>query len=74
MEWQQVNTVVTHTTQKNSITQQINEIKEDLNKQRATITQRKRAVGNTLLAVQEFVWLVAFKCSMIAKSPGITLS
>ncbi|MCP9258009.1 hypothetical protein DINM_001173 [Dirofilaria immitis] len=56
-EWQQIysGTALTQTTQKNAFMQQINEIKEDLNKQRAAITQRKRIIGNTLLAVQEFV-------------------
>uniref|UniRef100_A0A0R3RSE7 GAR domain-containing protein n=1 Tax=Elaeophora elaphi TaxID=1147741 RepID=A0A0R3RSE7_9BILA len=55
-EWQQVcSTIATQTTQKNAVIQQINEIREDLNKQRAAITQRKRVIGNTLLAVQEFI-------------------
>ncbi|VBB27153.1 unnamed protein product [Acanthocheilonema viteae] len=55
-EWQRVcSAVVTQTTQKNAVVQQINEIREDLSKQRAAITQRKRVIGNTILAVQEFV-------------------
>lgn len=58
-EWQQISsTIVIQATQKNAAAQQINEIREDLNKQHAAITQRKRVIGNTLLAVQEFVWLV----------------
>ncbi|EFO27979.2 spectraplakin [Loa loa] len=56
LEWQQLwSTTITQTTQKNAVMQQINEIREDLNKQRAAITQRKRVIGNMLLAVQEFV-------------------
>uniref|UniRef100_A0AAF5PYW1 GAR domain-containing protein n=2 Tax=Wuchereria bancrofti TaxID=6293 RepID=A0AAF5PYW1_WUCBA len=56
LEWQQVcSTTFTQTTQKSAVMQQASEIREDLNKQRAAIMQRKRVIGNTLLTVQEFV-------------------
>ncbi|KAK6106184.1 Spectrin repeat family protein [Brugia pahangi] len=57
LEWQQVcsSSTFTQTAQKSAVMQQVSEIREDLNKQRAAIMQRKRVIGNTLLAVQEFV-------------------
>lgn len=59
LEWQQIteNGVVT-VGQKNAVVQQLNELKGDISKQRIAIMQRKRMIGNTQLALQEFVWSV----------------
>ncbi|VDK27651.1 unnamed protein product, partial [Gongylonema pulchrum] len=60
-EWQQATqTGIVGLTQKNALIQQFTELKGDISKRRAAVTQRKRLIVNTQLALQEFIRLVRF--------------